>query len=518
MTDANMAREEQVAAHVPGNVPRPQPAVSERRSTLDALSSNAVNYVLLLAGAFVMGFLGLQRLQHYDEQIDGLSKTVNSQLDAERQLAANERSSVYSQMKDQIAQIEKNISALAETQVAQVVSAKKAEIQAQVIKFHNDTDATMARIEKNLAPFKWLESRKNEADTLIGIETVDVAEQRVSDFFNRGQIDLAMQVAKNAVDQKLRGSPDAFFNFSTELMQRSQFPLAVEVLRTAADSYPQNTDLLANGVQAALGAGMPEAANEFYQKLTKVPESRWTWRGFVFVGGYFEAMGRGDEALGIYERFRENIPDDERAYSLSGQYWQRLGQYRKAIEILQEGVDKLPRVAQSALLLAESYVAIGDYEKATVAATRAISSNAADQPTIDPAAPFWIRGVACDGLLHDSLLRIDNSGIAKSELNDQSGIGNLAKRCVRDYEAAASMATGQLQAIYVKSGTERVAAIRVLLERSGASEEEIGSLATTDFSKGDPAEQMKQLESLLKYLGSQNSGAGEASSQDGLTQ
>ena len=180
----------------------------------------------------------------------------------------------------------------------------------------------------------------------------------------------------------MRGDSDDFHNLSAELGRREHKFVGLRVIKRGLARFPSNVDLLSDAVQYSSSLGALDEALGFVDQLFKVPFSEWNWRAFTFVGDYYEANGQIEVAMKLYEKMREEIPDDERGYSHAGIHYFKNGRYEKAIEILAPALDKLRRCSQCASnqsILSQCYLESGHYEEAIKCASRGIEADAEER-------------------------------------------------------------------------------------------------------------------------------------------
>nr|VFK34680.1 MAG: Tetratricopeptide repeat-containing protein [Candidatus Kentron sp. MB]VFK76897.1 MAG: Tetratricopeptide repeat-containing protein [Candidatus Kentron sp. MB] len=418
-----------------------QQQTSDIRPRNPFLSEFAVQIIITVA-VFLLGFLGLQRLGQFDTVIL-----------KERELAGDERRDFRSEINTRLEEIRSTTKTVSEEYVAKAVEQRQKEVLKGVDELEEKTKARIKEIENKLEPYRWLESRSNEVDSLVGIDSIGTAEDKVTELFQDDKPDMAIRVAEHALDTQISGSPDDFHNLAAELGRQELYSLASRVVQRGLEYFPQNVDLLSSGIKYLSSNGDIDAADKLTEKLEGVPKGHWNWRAFVFLGDYLELVGRFDAAFTLYEEFKKQLPHEERAYSQHGGVFKKWGNYDKAIEIFEEGLRKTRKAPQTALLLAESYIEVGEYAKAIAAAGRAIEGTADAQPSANIAASFWTRAIAKDALIH------------ANEITEQAELAEYIGSAIADYQAAMSM-PDRLD-VYMLRGPQRIQALQLYARSHG---------------------------------------------------
>lgn len=464
----------------------------------------AVPALLILVGA-VLAFLGMNRLANFDAEIRGLRNDLQRQADVEKTLAVNDRSEFKAEnrhamdamrqgLETQLAQFQQILETLAEKTLQDEIEQELEALRQSIRDFETDYGEKLASIKKDLEPYAWLEERKEEVDLLVGLETIGVAHQRVSELFRQGKTDMALRVSRYAADQKLPGSLVDFHNLATELAQHAHYPLASQIIENGLEAFPTDIDLLADAVIFAFNTGDLTSAEAALEQLREIDYERWNWRPFVFGGDLLEALGRPEEAMELYQTFQELIPFDERAYSQPGEYYSGLGRYEQVIEYCERGLERCPRAPQCALFLAQSYMAIAEYEKAIHAADRAIEGTATLQPTVSQAAVLWERASAEDALFHQRIsteLRNDHSWrIDETTLR-------LAQNAIIDYSTVLALSD---QDEHRSQGSDRITILQSVLVRLGVTAEVLADIIDSSKLDTGPSSSTQSLEAL--YAGS----------------
>ena len=455
-------------------------------SDCDFLTPRAAEHSFSWDSRPILGALGLQRLATYDETINDVRKSADERYLEERKLALDQYRDMTENVEAQFSDFRDGLEVIAQDVMERVISEKVMEIENKQETFLQQTNVAIETIAQDLEPFQWLKQYKDRPASLSlsGIQTINMAYERASELLSEGNPDAALAVANFAVQNSIPGDASHYFNFSTLLSQHDQAPAAADVVDIGLRHYPENVDLIAQGIHTNKSAGRHDRAEELLVLLEDIPKEHWPWRAFVFSGEFLIETGRINRGLFTYNEFREYIPGDERGYSLPGDYLSAKGRYEDALQILEQGSKRIRWSAQTNLTLSQIYIRAGKYEDAVVAASRALEANAESQPNVSQAGVLWIRATALDSLIHKELEPVfDTAG--KSV--DMDLILNYVRSCVSDYRLSMIMSDGTRR--YVVRGNERIRILRGLVERMGVSTESIEEI----FHEGG------NVEALLPY-------------------
>lgn len=208
-------------------------------------------------------------------------------------------------------------------------------------------------------------------------------------------------------EEGLTGDSNDFHNFTSELARADYYEAACEVLRQGVLMYPQNTDLLADYILYAHKCGKHDVAREKFAALKAISRVDWTWRSFVFSIDYHIQVlqgQKGDERKEtqktieqLIAEFKENLPQDEKAYLAESDYLEATGQRDKALDVLKAVVDnKVVKVcAQCCLRFVDRNLEKGDYETVSVYAKKGIAMTE-EQESVETTAYWYFWALAED--------------------------------------------------------------------------------------------------------------------------
>jgi tetratricopeptide (TPR) repeat protein len=409
---------------------------------------------------FVLGLLGFKRLEQFDSAIESMRSSLATSLVEERKLSSDDRRRSREELENRVGEVRQDVQSLVDRYASAFLAARQEHLEETLSKASKQADEIIKTINRELEPYRWLSEKRDQLVNFTGIFTAGIAHERVESLYREDKADTALEIARYVLDKSVAGSCDDFHNLSSEFARHEQETVAADVTNLGLRFYPTSVDLLADGIKYNCETGALSRAQELYERLKTVDLREWNWRAFVFVGDFLELTRNSKEAMTVYERFRQQLPDDERGYSQPGAYYQRLGKYDEAIAILEKGMKACRRCAQVALLLAEIYSDRGEFEKAMRATDRALESNANEQPSVNQSAILWRRAIAGDSLVHKKLSQGHNEPI-------DDYVWHLARCAVIDYRAATAM--GDALSVFRFRGPERIHILRSLFLRHNAT-------------------------------------------------
>ena len=212
------------------------------------------------------------------------------------------------------------------------------------------------------------------------------------------------------------------------------------------------------------------------------------------------AEGRDEQALDVYRRFREVIPQDERGYSMEADYYRTTQKYEQAISVLREGLEACRWAPQSASMLSDILRAVGRYEEAIAAADRGIEATADEQPTTKQSFLVWHRALAKDALFHQRLHALQGS----QDEETVEELGLLAESAIDDYSLSLQMfdvvrvmtIRAKDRAAILSMGVEPLALSQHRRQSIQASIQRFSSALAPALSRGLPPEVLQQLAAL----------------------
>ena len=172
---------------------------------------------------------------------------------------------------------------------------------------------------------------------------------------------------------QLIGEADDFHNFAVSISRvTSDSQKTLEIVQAGLNIYPQNTDLLADAIKYGYSCGEREKCKQWYQTLTKVDKSRWTWRAFSFSIDYLLAEWTSsnqsdysiEDILNLAKEYQTRIPDEEDAWLCEFEIYDGTNQREKGILVLKRAIEKFRFCPRCWLRYADILMDRGEFEEA----------------------------------------------------------------------------------------------------------------------------------------------------------
>lgn len=342
-------------------------ALDQVESASSERPPQALTIAQLVGGSAVVvlfGFLGLQRLQNIDVEIQGLRSFMFEQL---RERVGEVESNLGSQIGDRVAsalqQREVQLEELADSFTA-VVGERSTEFNLSANAASEQIVELEDRLSALLRQYEWLDNPNDReaADRLNDLQSVEDAQRTAETFRMAGDVKSARLALEQIVSRDLRGSYDDFHNALTEALRLHIPQLALEIADAGLASFVDNPDLVADRAKALVDVGRPLEALEFLDSFRsrRPRDFARTWRPAVFYADSVAAtLLDGGQVARLTEMFEEVL-----AYnSQHGKVWSRYsrilmeaGRFDEADEVLVRGLSSLPlsqelRVVRGQLLL-----------------------------------------------------------------------------------------------------------------------------------------------------------------------
>lgn len=382
--------------------------------------------VLTVLVAFFLGSTGLKRLQLYD-----------AELSQNRRERREEMESLRSQLARDMDRAEQNGREAATQQAvamrADVMQSSRKVVEDAMIEFEytlsqvrSGAEDTLNSVQKRVADLDWILKDKDMEEKLTGESMSSMGELHIAitELFQKGERTAAKTLfsryfgSDDGEAPTLRGSPGDFFNTATQLAQVDLEPLAYRAMEGGLHLYPDNPDLLANGMNWALLVGKRERARELYERARSLPDSAKNWRLWVFMGDYLENTASTKDLERYYldgymGRFfgrewelLEDQPKDsmvEKMFAKLANHYLHLGRVREAEQVVRVALTHIEKVPQCASILSGILLERGDLEEAIIFADRAIGDDAQDQSNVNISSLQMKKGNAFDKLLFRSV-------------------------------------------------------------------------------------------------------------------
>ena len=215
------------------------------------------------------------------------------------------------------------------------------------------------------------------------------------------------QFVKELVSQEeLCGDANDYHNFAVELARENQEQLACLLIERGLKQFPSNVDLLSDYLQYGISIGKEKECNEAYEKLMKIPNNRWTWRGFSFSINYLQHLlddvsesseeieDLKDKIIKIADDYVKYLPYSEEGYRAKARVYSSIKDDPNAeIEILKECLSIVKVCPKTALRSADIYFERGEYENALECVDRAIKDANQTQGSINEGYVYYLSGL-----------------------------------------------------------------------------------------------------------------------------
>lgn len=277
----------------------------------------------------------------------------------------------------------------------------------------------LSMLEKEQAVINEAEGRLSyEHDIVLQVAIAELDQARVDyedDLSCAEYRNLVYRITEKVLkSDKLVGSADDVHNYSVELARRGEYVLAVQVLKKGLNTYPRNTDLLADILQYCCCCGEHAESAKYYFQLKAIPKFLWTWRAFSFSIDYIkdslESSG-DDYSEDDYNNKRKEMCDLANAYcqtfpyledsyvSLSDIYY-LFGDKSKSQDILEEALSKLKVCPKCALKLADMFFERGEMVRALEIIKRGLLDANQVEDKINTGYLYLLSGLSKTSLLH----------------------------------------------------------------------------------------------------------------------
>jgi predicted Zn-dependent protease/preprotein translocase subunit SecE len=317
-------------------------ALEEVRRTQQQMPAEGLSLVQLLGGSAVLallGYIGLQRLQNLDVEVQGLRKFM------------------YDQIRERVAEGREVLQASVDDEVDKRFQSTHEGIEQLSREFREDTEHARKRFEKTASDamdrireaeegatalferYAWLQSPevRTVADEISGL--VSVQED------DRASARLAL---RRIVEQNLPGSENEFHNTHTQAMTLDDPELGLAIVDAGLRYFPDQYDLMADKARVLISLGKAREARELLEgwRQRKPREFARGWRPVVF---YADAVLAGELTPEVTESLEDalddvcrRLPQETKPWSTYSRFEAHLGRATKAEEIVVEGITHNP--------------------------------------------------------------------------------------------------------------------------------------------------------------------------------
>ncbi|MDT8447214.1 MAG: hypothetical protein RRB13_10030 [bacterium] len=413
--------------------------------------------VMVLIFTILLSTSGLKRFEGFDRNIEELRQSLQEQMMAERKLAQEARHQYAQEANAQFKSFEHLIGQVAKEALDEAVEDKTEALQKQ----YNTFDTKVKKHLESVKGYDWLEKFQESSHQIKRMASIGQAHNLVVELLSpegnsKKQIDLALQIQRQILEDKIKGDPNDFHNLAAEYARSDLFVEAFQVAQLGLQYFKNDIDLNADALHYANKAGDIQTAQNQYDILCELAWELWNWRAFVFAEDYLFGQGRFEEAVELNKQFRSHLPEDERSYSNIASYYYSKGDLKRAYELALKGTQNCARAGQCWGKLTQIYFQRGELEEALSASCQAESQLADDQPGVSRAYFFWQKAAIFD----EMVVRQLNAGdFEEREIQD------LLIECFAYYRALPTQRA--VSAHWLISAKERMSLLRTLLHSKG---------------------------------------------------
>jgi tetratricopeptide (TPR) repeat protein len=365
-------------------------AIQDIRRTNQAIPAEGLSLIQLLGGSAILallGYLGLQRLQNIDTEIQSL------------------REFMFKQIKERVDEGRDVLKASVDAEVDKRFEKTRVETETITTGFRTYTeqsrsefkqaaaDATQgvaeveSRVKGLLEKYDWLSSEdvRNAANEVSQLTSVEQAHMTAAKLNHSGDTHSARLALRRIVEYNLLGSSDEFHNAHTEAMRMDDYPLGLAIVDAGLSYFPDQYDLMADKARVLISTGRADEARTLLEdwRGRKPLEFSRGWRPVVF---YSDAILSGELTSGAIEKVEtafgdvtKRLPTQLKAWSAYAQFERDLGRLDKAEEILRESLTYNPFSQQLNYVLGELLLKQGRAQEALEFCGRALKYDNQDQ-------------------------------------------------------------------------------------------------------------------------------------------
>ncbi len=339
-------------------------AIEDIRQTQQTLPAEGLSLLQLLGGSAVLallGYLGLQRLQNIDTEIQGLREFMFKQI---KERVEEGREVLRASVDDEVDKRFEKTRAETETLTTgfrTFTEQSRAEFQKAATEATKGVAEVELRIKGLLEKYDWLSSEdvRNAANEISLLNSVEQAHVTASKLNRAGDTQTARLALRRIVERNLVGSADEFHNAHTEAMRMDDPPLALAIVDEGLRYFPDQFDLMADKARVLISTGRAEEAQSLLEdwRGRKPLEFSRGWRPVVF---YADAVLAGELTPVAIEKLEnafidvtKRLPIEIKPWSTYAQFERDLGKLEKAEGILREGLKHNPLSQQLNYVLGE---------------------------------------------------------------------------------------------------------------------------------------------------------------------
>lgn len=264
--------------------------------------------------------------------------------------------------------------------------------------------------------------------TRIFLKDIEQCLENIYDFGREEYYDVLVDLIDKFVHTRIiNADADDFHNIAVQLSRRDEDEFAIKIIEVGLNNFPWNSDLLADYIQFGTSIcvsrdekgradyeRIQNGVKECYDKITQIPQTRWTWRAYSFSIDYLadfladrEAPDQADvhleQAYKLAQSFVDQYSSDESYMSLSKVVEKKDGQ-KKSLKILENALNnsELKIAPKCAMRYAEKMFTNGDFETSLKYAQRGIRDAAQTQQKVSLGYLYLLSALSKISLMKDA--------------------------------------------------------------------------------------------------------------------
>jgi tetratricopeptide (TPR) repeat protein len=384
-SDSSIRTPELLAA-VAGQASAHQEAIGELRKQSEQLPPSGFAFLQLLGGSAVLallGYLGLQRLQNIDTEIQGLREFMFSQI---RERVGEGREILGATVRDEVAR-----RLLDEQQVMQEIKGEIGKLSVasrnELERLSTEGEARIAAVEDRvrqlLERYQWLEATdvRQSADAVASLVSAEQAHTAAQRFRFAGDAGSARLALRAVVEKHLLGTEATYHNLLTEAMHLDDPVLGLQLVDEGLAHFPDNFDLLADKAQCFLSTGKPRDAIEFLEAWRQRAPSEFArgWRPAVFYANAVQATELTEGAVARLEAALSDVcersPYEIKPWSSYARFMEAIGRIADAERVCRDGLRRNPYSQELHFVLGNLLLRTGRASEAVEAFRSALAAD-----------------------------------------------------------------------------------------------------------------------------------------------
>jgi tetratricopeptide (TPR) repeat protein len=327
--------------------------VEQARTSLHQLPPEGGSLLQLVGGTAILallGFLGLQRLQNIDTEIQGLREFMFTQIQ-ERVQEGREvlKASVDDEVDSRFHRTQEELETLVKKAEGSSMAAHDQFSKATMEAMHR-LEEIEARTTAVFNRYAWLNSPevRASADELANLASTEQAHDAAVKFRLAGDLATARSALRQISARNLPGGYDDYHNALVEAQRLKDPDVALEIVDQGLSRFPDQYDLMADKAQVLTELGKAEEAKTLLKEflLRRPSEFGRGWRPAVFFVDSVRATKMNDADIEAAETamktVTEKLPHSTQTWARYARFEEELGRRDKARELLEEALKLNP--------------------------------------------------------------------------------------------------------------------------------------------------------------------------------